>query len=69
MDSSFKLVNQLRPIGKTLKLDPGVITLMYAFRVNNFVLGSQALNVMDPEPDASFKVKTKMMEFLNILKI
>jgi len=66
MDSSYKLVNQLRPIGNTLKLDLGVITLMYAFRVNNFVLGSQALNVMDPEPDASSKVKSKMIEFLDL---
>ncbi|HET54718.1 MAG TPA: ImmA/IrrE family metallo-endopeptidase [Ignavibacteria bacterium] len=66
LGSSFKLVNQLRPIGNTLKLDPGVITLMYAFRSNNFMLGSQALNVMDPEPDASSKVKAKMKEFLDL---
>jgi hypothetical protein len=66
LDSSFKLVNQLRPIGNELKIDPGVITLMYAFRANNFVLGSQALNVLDPEPDASSKVKTKMIEFLDL---
>lgn len=66
LDSSFKLVNQIRPIGDKLKIDAGVITLMSAFKANNFVLGSQALNVMDPEPDASSKVKTKMMEFLDL---
>ncbi len=69
LGSSFQLVNQLRPIGRKLQIDSGVLALMYAYRNNNFLLGSQALSVLDAEPDASLKIKSKILEFLDLDKL
>lgn len=62
-DSAFKLFNMVIPISKQLRIDPGVITLNFAYKTKNWPLASQALNNIDPKADAVKKIKSKMKQY------
>ncbi len=54
--STFKLINILKPESQKFKIDAGVLSLMYAFKSNNFPSVSRALNSMYSGANASVKV-------------
>lgn len=66
LSTAFKLVNIIKPLSVSLKIDPGVIALFFAKSNNKFPLASNALNTMYPEADASIKVISYMQSQLNL---
>lgn len=64
--SSFKLANQLRAAARKLKIEPGILALMFAFRYKAFPLASLAINVLYPEANASSTVLEQMMKNLSL---
>jgi len=66
--SAFKLFNIVNKIGKELKLDPGIITLNFAYLTKNWALAGQTLNIIAPNADAVGKIKNRMKRHLNIEK-
>jgi len=66
VNNTFKLINRLRPLSQKLKIDTGILSLIYAYRNNNFLSASKALNSMYPEANASKKVIRIMKQNLTL---
>jgi len=66
IDNTYKLINRLRPISQKLKIDSGVLSLIYAYSNNNFLSASKVLNSMYPEANASKKVVEIMKRMLTL---
>ncbi|MGD1007108.1 MAG: ImmA/IrrE family metallo-endopeptidase [Ignavibacteriaceae bacterium] len=67
--SSFELVNEIRPISKQFNIDPGVIALNYAYQTKNYPLVEQALKVLSPKANAVNLIKTIMTSKLDLGKL
>lgn len=68
IENAFKLFNLVIPISKQTRIDPGVITLNFAYNTKNWQLASQTLNIIDPKADAVKKIKFKMKQYFKFEK-
>jgi len=67
--SAFDVVNKIRPLANELRVDAGSLALMIAYRDNSFAVASNALKIINPQPNAPNLIRIKMKEHLNFDKL
>ncbi|OGU40364.1 MAG: hypothetical protein A2315_00370 [Ignavibacteria bacterium RIFOXYB2_FULL_35_12] len=65
IDNSFKLFNVVSVIAKKMNIDPGVITLNFAYVTKKWALAEQTLKNLNPKADAVSKIHDKIRKNLN----
>lgn len=61
----FILFNKVIEISNETNIDPGVITLNFAYKTKKWALAEETLKILNPKADAVSKIKEKIMSNLN----